>query len=422
MSTHRFGLAVLVGTCFLLVLNGSAFAQTSTDTLRIGDVIQQVLRESPQLRSSRLRAQVLAERAVPAGALPDPVLSLGLMNRPLDFGSDQAMTMNSIQLSQRLPWAGKRSNSSAREEGLARAADLDVAETTATVIERVRSLYYQMAFIDRAVVVMAETRSLLSDLQGTASTLYSVGTGAQQDVLQAQVATARMEADIRVMIERRTAAAARFNALLGRGPQRAVGALELPGPDAGLASLDVLMEMASRRPAVRAAKARVEAATAGVAVADRSHLPDVNVTLGYGQRPQFDDLFTVMVGVPIPVRRGSAQEPLRRESAAAQAAAEATELELYSETYAELAELRAQAARAADLSELLRTDVLPQANAAVESGLSAYRVGTLDFMAVLESHMTVNQFEIERLRLAAEYQSAVAGIDALTGMTPGGAR
>jgi outer membrane protein TolC len=344
------------------------------------------------------------------------------MNRPLDFGSDQAMTMNSIQLSQRLPWAGKRSNSSAREEGLARAADLDVAETTATVIERVRSLYYQMAFIDRAVVVMAETRSLLSDLQGTASTLYSVGTGAQQDVLQAQVATARMEADIRVMIERRTAAAARFNALLGRGPQRAVGALELPGPDAGLASLDVLMEMASRRPAVRAAKARVEAATAGVAVADRSHLPDVNVTLGYGQRPQFDDLFTVMVGVPIPVRRGSAQEPLRRESAAAQAAAEATELELYSETYAELAELRAQAARAADLSELLRTDVLPQANAAVESGLSAYRVGTLDFMAVLESHMTVNQFEIERLRLAAEYQSAVAGIDALTGMTPGGAR
>ena len=85
-----------------------------------------------------------------------------------------------------------------------------------------------------------------------------------------------------------------------------------------------------------------------------------------------------------------------------------------------MAERRADAVRAADVSELLRTDMLPQARAAVDSGLSAYRVGSLDFMAVLESQMLVNQFEIERLRLAAEYQSALAGIDALIGVIPGG--
>ena len=100
----------------------------------------------------------------------------------------------------------------------------------------------------------------------------------------------------------------------------------------------------------------------------------------------------------------------------------ADELELYNETYARLVELRAQAIRSADLSELYRTSVLPQSQAAVEAGLSAYRVGSLEFMSVLESQMTVNRFEIERVRLAAEHQEALAGIDALTGNTPGGDR
>jgi outer membrane protein TolC len=417
---HRSRLA-LVALC-IPTLQGApeARAQTTSDTIRIEQAIAEALHESPQVRAARLRAEVLRERDTRAGALPDPVLSLGLMNRPFDFDADQAVTMNQIQLSQRLPWAGKRSSSQAREEGLARAADLDAVEVTASVVERVRTLYYHIAYIDRAVGVMQETQSLLADLRETASTLYSVGSAVQQDVLRAQVARARMEADIRVMREQRVAAAARLNALLGRAPDASIGSLELPDPVSEVPELDALMGLAEHRPAVRAARARVEAATAQRDFSDKAHLPDFAVTVGYSQRPEFDDLFSVMVGIPIPVRRGSSQEPLRRESEAEEVAAEASELELYNETYASLAERRSEAVRAADVSELLRTDVLPQARAAVESGLSAYRVGRLDFMAVLESRMLVNQYEIERLRLAAEHQGALAAIDALIGVIPGG--
>jgi outer membrane protein TolC len=414
-------------SCLALVTLWTAFhgvsgaeAQTTADTIRIEQVIAEALRESPQLRSARLRAEIQQERDTRAGSLPDPVLSLGLMNRPFDFGADQAVTMNQIQLSQRLPWAGKRSSSSAREEGLAQAAELDASEVAVSVIERVRALYYRMAYIDRAVEVMEETQRLLSELQQTAATLYSVGSAVQQDVLQAQVAEGRMEADVRVMREGRVAAGARFNALLGRPPDAPVGGLELPEPTTDLPELEELMGLAERRPAVRAARARVDAASAQREFAGRAHLPDVNVTVGYSQRSSFDDLFSVMVGIPIPLNRGASQEPLQRESEAAEVAAEARELELYNETYASLAERRSEAARAADVSELLRTDVLPQARAAVESGLSSYRVGRLDFTAVLQSQMLVNQFEIERLRLAAEHQGALAAIDALIGVIPGG--
>ena len=187
-----------------------------------------------------------------------------------------------------------------------------------------------------------------------------------------------------------------------------------------MAELGELMAMAQRRPAVRAAAARIEAALAQRELAERTHLPDLNVTVGYSHRTQFPDLFSVMVGVPLPVRQGSVQRPMVRESEASEAAAEAAQLELYNETYAALAERRADALRAVEVHALLTTDILPPAIAAVESGLSSYRVGSLDFMAVLESRMLVNQYEIERLRLAAEYQSALAAIDALIGVIPGG--
>ncbi|MHC4295562.1 MAG: TolC family protein, partial [Planctomycetota bacterium] len=85
------------------------------------------------------------------------------------------------------------------------------------------------------------------------------------------------------------------------------------------------------------------------------------------------------------------------------------------ETLAGLAELRAQVERARNLSALYSTSILPQAHAAVESALSAYRVGRVDYMTLLGNEMTVNRYQIERVRLTAEYHRAVAQVEAIIG-------
>ena len=95
---------------------------------------------------------------------------------------------------------------------------------------------------------------------------------------------------------------------------------------------------------------------------------------------------------------------------------------LYNETYAQLVELTAQAQRARNLLELYGTAVLPQAQAAVESALSAYRVGQVDYMTLLQNEMTVNRYQIENVRLVAQYHQSVAQVQALVGVDLGGAR
>ncbi len=410
----------VVSLFFAVLLPVQATAQTQ-DTLRTADVVAEARRANPMLQAARYQADAARERGSQEGALPDPVLSLGLRNRPIgDFGTDSPMTMNWIGLSQRFPWPGNQGFGQQRQEHFARAADLDADEMEAALVARVKEVYFQLAFMDRALRIMASTRELLRDFLEVTSARYSVGTGLQQDILQAQVAIAQMTADITIMEENRMAMAARLNSLMGRPATVPVGALELPDPVGLPPAVDSLMAVAAvNRPAIRAARERALAAEAGYRAAERDAYPDFTVALGYGQRPEFEDLATIEVGISLPLWSGSKQKPRIREMQAFQSTEQARELDLYNETYARLSELRAAAERARNLSELYRTSIVPQAMAAVESALSAYRVGEVDYMTLLSNQATVNRFETERVRLAAEYQASVAGILALTGLETG---
>jgi outer membrane protein TolC len=400
--------------------NGSVAQQR--DTLRLVDAVDIALDANPSLKAVRLRADAAAERIPQAGAWHDPMLSFSLMNRPIGgFGTSEPMTMNSVQLSQRFPWPGQLGFKKQRARHLAAAEAFDAEEMERSLVARVSGLYFHLAYVDRAIATMFETRDLLRNFLDVSSTMYAVGAGLQQDVLQAQVAVARMTEDITVMEQDRVAMAARLNALLGRHPTVSIPGLRLPPPGDIPPSVDSLLTLATTaRPALLAAQARVEAAEAGYRQARRELYPELMVSLAYGERPQFDDMATVMLGVTIPLFAGAKQLPMRREMAAIKATEEAMERELVNETYAALTELRAEAERAHNLSRLYAEAVLPQAGAAVESALSAYRVGRVDYMTLVENEMTVNRYQIETARLAADYHRAVAELEALVGSPIGG--
>ena len=196
---------------------GAAVAQ-EPDTLRLTQVVQAVRTANPSLQAARYRADAARERVRPAGALPDPTLSLGLMNRPVDdLGrTDVQMTMNVIQLSQAFPWPGSLGFDEERVQHLASADSLDAHELEAVLVARSTATYFRIGYLDRATTVMEQTRDLLRDFRAVSEARYAVGEGIQQDVLQAQVAVARMSADIEVARQDRRAMAARLNGLIGR--------------------------------------------------------------------------------------------------------------------------------------------------------------------------------------------------------------
>jgi cobalt-zinc-cadmium efflux system outer membrane protein len=390
------------------------------DTLRLAASVAAARAANPAVQAARLKAEADRERISPAGALPDPVLELGLLNRPLDdFGTDERMTMNLVGLKQSFPWPGNQGFSKQAGEHLARAAELDATDVEAQIVARTRAVHARLGYLDRAIAITADTRQLLRDFLEVAEAKYASGAGIQQDLLQAQVAVGRTTADLVALEQERVAATARLNALMGRPAEESVRAVDMPTPGGELPRLDSLAALARYgRPAVAAAHERARAAEASYRAAGRAGYPDFELRLAWGQRPQYSDMGSIALGVSLPVWGGSKDAPLERAAAARQAESEARALELYYETYARLGELRAADERARTLDEIYRVQILPQAEAAVESALGAYQVGAVDYATLLEARLTVNRFLVDSVRLTAERLQARAEIEALVGVPP----
>jgi outer membrane protein TolC len=78
----------------------------------------------------------------------------------------------------------------------------------------------------------------------------------------------------------------------------------------------------------------------------------------------------------------------------------------------------AKAEQSLKSARLYESGILPQARLAVESSLSAYRVNRVDFLALLDSQMTVLEYEISHAKALSNYNIALAEIELLTGSEP----
>jgi outer membrane protein TolC len=389
------------------------------DTLTLAAAVRMAQVANPMLRAARASANAAGERIGPAGALPDPQLQFGLMNRMAsDFSNTlDPMTMNQVQLMQMLPWPGKLGGAKRAARHTAAATRADADEQERMLAARVRMAYYQVAYADRALEVMGRTRELLRNFLDVSTTMYAVGSAVQQDVLRAQVEVARMGEEITRMGQERVAMAARLNALLGRSALSPIPGLALPETDAGeLPAVDSLVAWAlAQRPALVAGAERVAAADASLSAVRRELYPDFTVGIQYQQRPQFPTMVSLMVGITVPLFAGARQLPMRREMAAMREMASAELVNQQNETVAQLIETRARAVQDQNLIRLYRASIVPQARAAVQASLSSYRVGRVTFMTLVDNQMTVNRYETETYRLLADYRQAVGELEALVG-------
>lgn len=395
--------------------------------LRLGDLYEEVVRASPRAAAALAQLRAARARIGPATRPPDPQLQLGFMNytvpglRPMD-----PVGMTQLQLMQMIPVAGKLGLAGAVARAQADAADARADDVPWELRSRVAMAFYELYQNDQALRIADETQLLLRNIASVAEAMYRVGDGQQADVLRAQVEIARMTEDIVRMRAMRSSAAARLNALLNRTTEADVGAPTLPMFPETVPSLDTLGRIAqANRPMLLAGEQDVQAADAAGRLAQRQIWPDLEVGIQYGQRSMTptvgmtdggtDRMASLMIGATLPVFARSRQYQLREEAAAVRAVAVADLQAMRADTRGQLGEAYASLLRARRLAALYRTTVLPQAQAALTSALASYRVGSVNFMTLLDNQMTVNRYRQELFTLEAEQGIAWAEIEMLTG-------
>lgn len=248
-----------------------------------------LLRESiaarPELRQADALIRAERERVPQAGALQDPVLSLGIQND--GFKAIQIGTMETsfwqVMVTQPLPWPGKRALRTDVASMGVRIAEASVGRVRLSVEAEVRRAFLELVLVRDRLALLTKLEGLWTKAEALARIRYEASGGAQSDILRAQLERNRlrqrrwsMEAEERTRLQA-------VNRLRGHdldeplATNGSVIAFGLPlVPD----SKEALADAEQRSPELALAHLQVERATKQIALAKREQYPDLAVSAG----------------------------------------------------------------------------------------------------------------------------------------------
>ena len=376
---------------------------------------------NPSLDASRAMARAADARVRPAGALPDPMVSAGVMDLALPRFAfrESDFTEVDLELSQEFPWPGTLGARTQAARAEARARDADVGARRREVTVRVAELYYRLRYVVTARTTLQQQRGLLAAAVEISTTRYATASAPQSDPLQARVAVARLEADDADLAEQEATLRAQLTALRNvRGPESLV--VEPIRPEAvalerheGLAPGGGALDSLSMHPRLVAKRAALEAAERAVRVEQLGARPDFSITARYGARPLDSDFFSAFVGIRLPLWAGRKQHRLADAARADADAARAALAEERAALDADLATALAGITSGETRLRLLTTQVIPAAEATVEAVLRSYRVGQAPFLNVLAAEDSLYRAQLDAAMVAAEHLTHLVMLEQL---------
>ncbi len=405
-------------------------ATTKNEHIQLITLVEEALANNPDLQAAESRWRMAEHKVIPARSLDDPRLSFALSNYPVDSfsGDETPMTGKEIQLSQMFPFPGKlgAKEEMAKQQALWFRGVYEDAK--GQLVQRVKDAWYRVYFQDQAIAITSENIAILQDFIRLTETRYEVGTGLQQDVLKAQVERSKLHDKLFNLEQQRTTALADLNRQLNRPvatPMDAPKDLTLTLVDASLQQL--IEQSRSQRPLFEAYQAVIYRYQAQRRLRKLDYYPDFNVFAGYRQREDVpgdpvegSDFVSAGVSINLPLWQG------KRRAAVAEADSGMRMARRQFENFRnrvdfDISDQYGQMEKNRDLVELFKTGIIPQAAQSFEASLSAYQVGDVDFLNLLDSLMTLYRYQIDYHRALADYGRSVAKLEAAVGQDMGSA-
>lgn len=401
----------------LLSLAAPALADTLSGNLSLEQAEARSLASHPSIGELQARIRAAEARATAAGQLPDPHLSVGAVNIPVDtFELDQdPMTQARVGLSQDFPAPGSLGLRAQKERQKGEAYRFRLANTRAELIRQVRKAWLERFYIDRALAELADNLALFEELLAIARSQYRVGHGLQQEVLLAQLERDRLLDQRAELRHRRATADARLGELLATSrtafelPAELPELPEPPDPNALTAGL-------RDHPRLRTVTARIAQRRTDVGLARKAYLPDMGMDLAYARRSSASvtnrddlaDLFTVQVRISLPLftrqRQDKRLEAALDEQAALRRQRRETHLELSRRIASQWSALEA----ARERRRLYDETILLESEQTVEASLAAYTTGRLDFLNLVRARLQDLEHQLTRWRLRVDGEQAKA--------------
>ena len=381
---------------------------TMEETARLAAVDQPLLAE----RQAKIQAE--DQQAIAVAQLPDPQLSGGLRELPVDTSEAFStrrddFTEFTIGLSQDFPRAEKRRLQGARKR-LDADADRAALDNEQRMVRRDASLAWLDVYEAEQSLKLAQHLADEAALQVQAlETNYGNGNASQADWLAAKVDAGLAADKTHDWLHQVLRTRAGLSRWIGDAAERPIAeALTMP---AILSPLPTLMAGADHHPVIGNLDKQIEASSTEVALARQSYKPDYSVEVYYAYRRDFSDFVGVQFKVGLPYFTRDRQD---RGLAAALELSHASEdrkrdllRKLHAEVNQDYVDRQHYEERLVDFD----ASIIPDAERRIETARAAYQTGRGNFDTVLLARRGVLDVKLQRLALAVESARAQVRLD-----------
>jgi outer membrane protein TolC len=390
--------------------------------LNLDNLVQRAERNNRELQMARRTWEAAQARPSQESAPPNPVVSLRVVGPgffsmpPLGVGVDQQSTISPMVM-QDIPFPGKLKLKGQIAQKESDSTGRIYEATRLNVIYEVKMAYFELYKAEKSIETVGKNRELLNQFSEVARARYEVGTGIQQDVIKAQLEVTMLEERLTMFHQKRDSMNAKINQLINQPTDAPLGNIGEIEPSELRLSLEQLYATTEEaNPLLASRRAMVDRSARKLDLAKKEYYPDFNVRAGYMYMGMEPNLWDITVGASIPFFFWK-KERKGVEEAAAELRGSTNDYEATAqESYRQVKDAYLSITTAERLLRLYKEALIPQASTALESSLAAYRVGSLDFLSILNNWTVILNFQLEYYNQLSMREAAIADLERLTGI------
>ncbi|MBI5083327.1 MAG: TolC family protein [Acidobacteria bacterium] len=410
----------LISRAMLLVPLLASGLSAQGDRADLKDLLAEALNNNPEVVAAQKRYEASRQRPSQVSSLPDPMFSPGYNSsgRPWPgAGLGTEVTSNiGVMISQEIPFPGKRKLAGDMAVKESEAEWQQYQQTKLSVVSRIKQAYYRRAYAFAAVDVLTKNLDLLRKFLKITEARYAVGKAAQQDIFKAQTQISILETK-RVQLEReKRAREAEINSLVNRAPGSPISrpddlrVMDLPP---GLQEL--YLSARENSPMLKRDEKMIQRAEVAVNMARKEYYPDFTLNGGYYNMGGMSPMYMFRADFKIPLYYFRKQRAAVTEQSQTLAQSRKTYEATNQGLHYRIQDDYSMAETASQLVKLYERAVIPQARLALESSLSSYETGSVDFLTVFMNYTTVVEYQMNYYDELQNFYLALARLEEMTG-------
>ena len=389
------------------------------------NLIQEAINVSPKIKMLKAKLGVASSRIEQGTNLPDPMLTLGLMNMPTNSFSftQEPMTGKVIGLSQAIPYPG----------GLSAAADVKSVDTL-IVREEIQNVkneikknisisYYDLQFVREEQKLNNERIKLLNQILEVVKSKYEVSDASMQNIIKVEVELTRVTDKIEMLNGKENALVAEINSILLRKENQSIDSENSSNYELSPIDFEPLLNSAmNNQPNLKGIKFSEHKANLMEEQAEYEFYPNFNLGVQYSQRDNnkltgmdYKDFLSVVAGISLPINYGGKKTAKVNEAKYLQS--------LYQEAYqSSIQELSGSInIIQAKISELIARNklnsnrLLPLAEQSLNVSLADFQVGKIDFVNVINAEKEILNVKTDLIKIQTDYKKNIVMLEYLVG-------